>query len=240
MKHWKTKNSQTITRILSGRCNCYLVSHEGKHLLIDTGRKNRWPHLIEHLNQLGVCSGSLVAIVLTHSHFDHAENVAKVKETFPQAAIIIHKNEGDYLKRGDNPIPQGTRLFSKLIITLLAHTFVLRRIRYRPANYDMLVDDTYDLQPLGFPGYLLHTPGHSPGSLSVIVDNEVAIVGDTLFGVFPGSAYPPYAENPKIMIQSWKKLLATGCSLFLPGHGRERSNALLQAEYKKYRTNESA
>jgi glyoxylase-like metal-dependent hydrolase (beta-lactamase superfamily II) len=45
----------------------------------------------------------------------------------------------------------------------------------------------------GFDAYLLNTPGHSPGSLSVFVGHEIAVVGDAMFGVAPRSVFPPFA-----------------------------------------------
>jgi len=53
------------------------------------------------------------------------------------------------------------------------------------------------------------------------VDDEIALVGDTLFGVLPRSVWPPFADDPARMVQSWGQLLETPCRLFLPGHGRE-------------------
>jgi hydroxyacylglutathione hydrolase len=107
MKSWITKNDQRIYRVLGGRCNCFLVSYSNKHLLVDTGRENRWKNLSKRLDQLRVSHKLLIALILTHSHFDHAENVANVKEKYG-TAIIIHKSEADYLQRGENPAIRGT------------------------------------------------------------------------------------------------------------------------------------
>ena len=81
---------------------------------------------------------------------------------------------------------------------------------------------------------MIKTEGHSSGSISVIVDNEIAIVGDAIFGVFKNSVFPPYADNPIEMIKSWRMLLDTDCDTFLPGHGKEVKRELIQKEYYKY------
>jgi len=86
---------------------------------------------------------------------------------------------------------------------------------------------------LGFNAYLTHTPGHTIGSMSLIVDNEIAIVGDTMFGVFNWSAFPPYAQDADLMLKSWKKLLETNCNEFLPSHGTANSRDLVQKCYNK-------
>ncbi len=82
---------------------------------------------------------------------------------------------------------------------------------------------------------IINTPGHSIDSISIIIDDEIAIVGDTLFGKFKNSVFPPFADDVSVMIESWGKLLQTGCKLFLPGHGGEVNRRLLQKEYDKYK-----
>jgi glyoxylase-like metal-dependent hydrolase (beta-lactamase superfamily II) len=76
--------------------------------------------------------------------------------------------------------------------------------------------------------------------MSVVVDNEIAIVGDAMFGIFPGSVFPPYASDVKQMIASWGVLLKTDCSLFLPAHGSANSRFLLQKDYDKRKLKISA
>jgi hydroxyacylglutathione hydrolase len=234
MKNWITKDGQKIFRVLWVRCNCFLVSYKNKHLLIDTGRKNKWKNLSKALDQLAVSHNSLIALILTHSHFDHAGNAASVKERY-KAAIIIHESEADYLRRGENPAIKGTIFITRLITDVLAKKRVLRYFNYKPAESDVLVEERYDLSNLGFNGYILHTPGHSPGSMSVIIEDEIAIVGDAMFGVFRGSVFPPYADDPKVMVKSWEKLLDTFCSIYLPAHGAGRSREVLQRQYDKYK-----
>jgi hydroxyacylglutathione hydrolase len=79
----------------------------------------------------------------------------------------------------------------------------------------------------------MNTPGHTTGSMSVIVDDEVALVGDTMFGVFKRSVFPPFADDVSEMIKSWGKLLNSNCKFFLPSHGREKSREQLMTVYNK-------
>lgn len=234
MKSWITKSGQKIYRILDGRCNCFLISYQNKHLLIDTGRTNKWKKLSRELDKLGVNSNSLTSLILTHSHFDHAENAANVKKKF-KTRIIIHRSEADYLQNGENPVIHGTTFFTRFITERLSRKLLTRYFRYEPVQYNILIEDVYDLSNLDFNGYLIHTPGHSPGSISVIIDNEIAIVGDAMFGVFKGSVFPPFASDPGLMVKSWERLLNTGCSIYLPAHGMGRSKELLQRQYDKYK-----
>ena len=234
MKSWKTKTGTLIYRILTGRCNCYLISMDNQFLLVDSGVKTGWKNLDRGLEKLGATHSSLMALILTHCHFDHAENAAKLKQTH-KTPIWVHRSEGDCLRNGENPVIQGSIPVTKLLIDILNRTQRLGRLNYAPADYDRLVDDRLDLDSFGFPGYILHTPGHTPGSMSVIIENEIALVGDTLFGIFKGSVFPPFADDPKLMVQSWKKLLDTGCTTFLPAHGSERDKEVLKRQYDKYK-----
>jgi hypothetical protein len=70
----------------------------------------------------------------------------------------------------------------------------------------------------------------------VIVNGELALVGDAMFGVFRNSIFPPFADDVPQMVKSWGKLLDTGCSLFLPSHGSANSRALVEREYTKRRS----
>ena len=82
---------------------------------------------------------------------------------------------------------------------------------------DITFGERYDLSPLGLDAYVLHTPGHSSGSSCVIVENEIAIVGDTMGGFLPGTLFPPWGDDPEALLRSWKLLLDTGCHTFPSG-----------------------
>lgn len=233
MKCWSTKSGQKIFQILSGRCNSFLISSGDKYILIDTGRENKWNNLKRRLVEIQLKENSLSALILTHTHFDHAENAYRIKEVY-KTNLIVHKSEADFISSGNNPVINGTNPITKFI-TYMIGTWILQFVKYKPVDYDITVEDKYDLSTFGFNAYIISTPGHSSGSISVIIDNEIAIVGDAMFGVFKNSVFPPYAEQPEVMIRSWKKLLDTGCSVFIPAHGTANSRELLQKEYEKYK-----
>jgi len=148
--------------------------------------------------------------------------------------VIIHGNEAHFLKSGTSPVPDGTVTYSKAIIKMLSG--ISSSIgKYRSCRHDILVESRYELGNFGIDAYILHTPGHTAGSVSIVINDEIAIVGDTMFGIFPGSVFPPFAEDPRQLINSWGQLLDTGCSLFLPSHGSANTRELVQKEYHKRR-----
>jgi glyoxylase-like metal-dependent hydrolase (beta-lactamase superfamily II) len=229
MKVWKTKGGSSIIRVLSGRSNVFLFSDKGKNILIDTGTNSGWKKLNSRLVRLGITK--LDFLILTHTHFDHAENAGKLRKDFG-AKVIVNKEEVLYLETGNNSLPDGTNFFTHFLVKILAPALSYK-LRYEPCKADIIVEKELDLNANGINCYIIHTPGHSPGSQSIIIDNEIALVGDAMFGVFPGSVFPPFADNADIMINSWKRLLETGCSLFLPSHGTANNASLLKAEYLK-------
>ena len=220
-----------IYQVLEGRSNSFLISKGNIHVLVDTGRINSWKNLEEKLDSM-LEGDRLSALVLTHTHFDHVENAANIKEKY-KPTIIAHKSEVEYLGRGNTPLPEGTNFITRFIMKLGKR--MQSSYNYESVACDIMVDEKYDLNPLGINARIIHTPGHSPGSISVVVDDEIAVVGDILFGVFKWSVFPPFADDPEVMIDSWNKLLKTGSQIFLPGHGYERSRKLLQDQYDRYK-----
>jgi glyoxylase-like metal-dependent hydrolase (beta-lactamase superfamily II) len=231
MKKWITTSGQVVYQVLSGRSNSFLVSSNDKFLLVDTGRKNSWTKLSKNLDEI-LGENKLSCLILTHTHYDHAENAAKIKEKYG-AKIIVQKNETNYLETGRSPLPRGTNILTRFLINNLAKKIPFQT-DFEPIDFDIKIDQKYDLKFWGFNAFILPTPGHSTGSISVIIDNELAIVGDALFGVFKWSVYPPFADDNKIMIKSWGKLLETGCLTYLPGHGTEISVNLLKKQYAQH------
>lgn len=229
MRTWETKSGYKVIQILSGRSNVFLLTDGVKNILIDTSPKYMFNLLERRLKKLDV--NRIDFLILTHTHTDHAENSKRIKEKF-NAQVIVHKNEASYLTSGNNIIPQGTNFITRGIVNLFAKRYI-SRFRYEPCQYDFLVDSVFELKDYGFNAFIMHTPGHTTGSISVIIDNEVAIVGDTMFGVFKWSVFPPYADDVRQMINSWGKVLETDCFVFIPSHGSANKRLLVQKEYEK-------
>lgn len=229
MRSFSTQHGHQITRLMGGRSNVFLISNGERFLLVDTSWKHAWHGLREKLDRLE--TGRLVALILTHTHFDHAENAARIKERYG-VKVFAHRTEVPYLSRGENVLPAGTTWLTRPLMALLGPR-LSPYFKYPPLQPDIIVGEEYDLRPLGFEAAILHTPGHTSGSISVIVDREVAVVGDALFGIFPGRVFPPFGNDVPEMVRSWKKLLDTGCRIFLPSHGSPRSREVLYRGFEK-------
>jgi glyoxylase-like metal-dependent hydrolase (beta-lactamase superfamily II) len=207
----------------------FLISKGNNHILFDTSSKKYGKKLFRNLNRMKIIS--IQALIMSHTHFDHAGNAAEIKERF-NPEILVHAKEVEWLEDGFAPVPPGTIWITRLLIRLLAGK-IQSWFSYDPCKPDIRVGDMYELNTFGLNARLLHTPGHSPGMISLIVDDEIALVGDALFGIFPGSVFPPFAENVHQLLNSWDRLLDTGCRLYLPAHGRPVPRELLKKCYLK-------
>jgi hydroxyacylglutathione hydrolase len=229
MNIWHTRCGYSVTTVLRGRSNVFLLAGNGMNILIDTSPGYKWKKLITSLKKLSIKNIDL--LILTHTHFDHAANAKRIKDEFG-AKVIVNKRESDFLMKGENPMIHGTVAPFRFLVRLIA-PIILKKIKYEGCGSDILVDHKLDLKEYGLNAYILHTPGHSVGSQSIIVDDELALAGDSMFGIFPGSIFPPFADNEDEMISSWGMLLQTNCRLFLPSHGTSNSRELVLKNYKK-------
>ena len=223
MKIWETLGGCRIVRVLAGRSNVYLVDHPKMKILVDTSPTRKWRKLKSRLHRLGIEKFDF--LVLTHTHFDHVGNAQKIKEQF-NAKVIVHRSETHLLSEAISKIPAGTNHVTRFLVNRLGKR-ASSIARFDSCQPDILVDLVFRFNEYGLNAYLLHTPGHTAGSISLIVDDEIAIVGDAMFGIFPHSIFPPFADDIKELKISWDKLLNTKCKLFLPAHGTGNSRKLV-------------
>jgi glyoxylase-like metal-dependent hydrolase (beta-lactamase superfamily II) len=228
MRTYKTKSGHSLTQVLGGRSNVYLLTNGYKNLLIDASRKYSRDKLISNLRSIGV--RAIDYLVLTHTHFDHAENAEFLKRNY-NTKVFVQNAEAGFLAKGKSPLPKGSILLTKILVSLFANK-LQSKVSYMPCDADIIIEERRILAGFGFSAELLHTPGHSVGSMSLIIDDEIAVVGDALFGVIPHSIFPPFADDVKEVVNSWGKLLDTKCKLFLPMHGLPRTRKLVEKCYK--------
>lgn len=231
MKSWITTNSYKVYRVLKGRSNAYLVSKANIRVLIDTGNKSAYPRLQKNIESLESIN-KLTWLVLTHTHYDHCQNAARIKKDH-NCRILMCESEAEFVRQGYTPLPKGTFGLANFI-SWLGRLIGKRQFGYEPFEPDLVILDDADWSQIGLNIRFLVTGGHSRGSMCVIIDDEIAIVGDEMMGVYTNSVFVPFADEPTGMIRSWGKLLQTSCALFLPGHGFEVKRELLQKEYLKY------
>jgi glyoxylase-like metal-dependent hydrolase (beta-lactamase superfamily II) len=197
--------------------NVYLVIAGGRGILVDPGKRKHLTEVYDAIRKQGLGLSDIKLIILTHTHYDHVDGLKEISEQ-TGASILVHKNEAPSLVRGYTDIPAGTILTGR-ILSFLGRNVVPSIGAYPPVTPDILLEDRYDITGWGVHAYMMHTPGHTCGSASLILDNEYAFIGDSMFGIRRRSIFPPFADNPAALMRTWEKLAATGCRMFYPGHG---------------------
>lgn len=225
------QDNTAILTIPSGKTNVYLLIRDGSAILIDTGVKGKQNGIWLGLEKYGLKPENLSLIILTHTHYDHCGNVKLLKES-TRAPLLVHQKEAENLRSGFASLPDGTFFLSKCLVEL-GRRLETKIGKYEPAEPDITVEDHYDLSNYGIPGYIMSTPGHTAGSVSVILEQGDAFIGDTAFHLPFVGIYPPFANDQETLIRSWEKLLDTDCRNFYPGHGSAISRKQLTASYRK-------
>jgi len=114
MKSWRTKSAYEIFQVLSGRSNAYYIATEKCNILVDTGKRSAYLTLTKNIELLKRSSKHIDFLILTHTHFDHCQNAARISQQY-SSKIIISENEASYVEDGYTPVPYGTTPVSKLI-----------------------------------------------------------------------------------------------------------------------------
>jgi hydroxyacylglutathione hydrolase len=232
MNRWITHNGYKVFQVLSGRSNSYMISNDEQNILVDTGKETAFSKLRENIKTLGLDNSDISHLILTHTHFDHCQSAYQIKSE-NNCQIVVSENAAVSISNGYTKLPEGTLLTTKLVARIGQFTGK-KRFGYKTFIPDFLISGDDEFQMNNYDLSIIETPGHSQDSISIIIDNEIAIVGDVMFGAFRNSVFPPYADSIETMVGSWEKLLNTDCEIFLPGHGREIRRSLLRKEYDKH------
>ena len=217
-----------IHPIRFGMANGYITIWEDRVVLIDTGLQGKTDLIEQALTAIGKTFRDICLIVLTHTHYDHAGTAAECK-VLSGAPIAVQVAEAPILRSGESRFPGGATGLGRFLIGGVQKLGIGTK-PFSPVEPDILVEDELDLHPYGFPGVAIHTPGHSPGSISLLAEDGSCFPGDILFNIFPRSVFPPFADNPELLKEQWQILLQRGAERFYPGHGRPFGREKIEGE----------
>ncbi|WP_353476876.1 MBL fold metallo-hydrolase [Staphylococcus coagulans] len=139
--------------------NTYFIENDTELILIDPSSESK-----KILNRIQQSQKQLKAILLTHAHFDHIAALDDVLEQY-DVPVYMHPEEFDFLSEPEKNGSVQFQAYGLPIITSHAQPTAIEEGHHQIGQFQ------FDA---------LHTPGHSPGSLTYVFD-EFAVVGDTLF-----------------------------------------------------------
>jgi hydroxyacylglutathione hydrolase len=214
----------SIHTITLGVDNCYIIQGEGI-IVIDGGMPEQARHFEKALKKLSVKTRDIRLILLTHGHWDHIGSAKEIKE-ITGAPIALHQREKEWLEKSLKPLPPGVTTWGRIFYKIMAMFMPLVHI---PAtDVDMVLgDEELSLIKYGIPGTIIYTPGHSMGSVSVLLETGDAFVGDLAMNGFPlrfSPGLPILAEDMRKVRESWKLLLNRGAKTIYPAHGKPFSS----------------
>jgi glyoxylase-like metal-dependent hydrolase (beta-lactamase superfamily II) len=224
------KESYRVHRLGLTNVAAYLIYRPGEAILVDSGNSGSEEKILKILKGLGLDPDMLKLLILTHVHFDHAGSARRLKE-LTGCRIMVHRSEADRLTKGFTPIPAGTRWKAKFLVGV-GRLFARRMGSFPGAEPDLLVGESFDLEEFGFPGKVIHTPGHTHGSMVVVMNGGELFAGDTLFGLDGKQHFPPFAEDLPALLRSWELIRGLQPALLYPAHGRRFSFDSFLAEFE--------
>ncbi|WP_200216655.1 MBL fold metallo-hydrolase [Micromonospora coerulea] len=163
----------TIGRAL---VNSYaLVDDDGSVTLVDCGVKRAPARIVRGLAAIGKTPADVTRIVLTHAHRDHAGGAADLARR-TGAPVAVHTADVPYAEAGRVPPKDPTITSGRILGRLSGGRFPAVEVARPLADGDVLA--------VGGGLRVWHTPGHSPGHVSLLHEpTRVLITGDALFNV---------------------------------------------------------
>jgi hydroxyacylglutathione hydrolase len=218
----------SIHSIKLGLDQCYVVKDQGV-ILIDAGAHNKEKQFKKGLAKIGVQPEEIQMVLMTHGHFDHIGGAREIK-AITGAKIAIHVSEKEWLEKGLKPMPPGVSAWGRFMCQAI--TIFLPLVKIPAAEVDIVLgNEDLSLAQYGIAGKAIHTPGHSPGSISVLLESGEAFVGDMAMNALPlrwGPGLPIFAEDMTTLKNSWQKLLDRGAKTIYPAHGNPFSVGVIR------------
>jgi len=181
----------------ANNCNSFLIDGPTR-VLIDPGHSALFDHVHQGLMELELTLDDIGLIICTHAHPDHMEAAELFREK--PALVTLHKRDWQFLKVMEKQANAALSIETQLITP----AFFLKE---------------GDLSVNGLDFMVLHTPGHSPGSVSLYwPEQKLLFTGDLVFKGGLGRTDLPGGDG-NLLKESIKRLAGLDVEWVLPGHG---------------------
>ena len=215
--------SISIHSIPLGVDRVHIIQGE-KTIIIDGGMAGQAKKFAKAIEKLSIKPEDIKLIVLTHGHWDHIGSAKEIKD-LTGAKIALHREEKDWLEKSLIPLPPPVTIWGKILFKIMKMSE--SSLHFPATKVDIVLENQeLSLAEYGIPGKIIYTPGHSKGSVSVLLETGEAFVGDLVMSGPPlrlSPKLPIFAEALKQVKESLKMLIDAGAKTIYPAHGKSFS-----------------
>ena len=221
--------NQKIYTIKLKFVNSYLIKEGSDFILIDTGFAGSRAELEKGINGAGCFPGNLNLIIITHGDSDHSGNASFLCEKY-KAKIAMHKEDSSMAEDFEiqmnslkNRRIRGliSSIIFKASLLIANFPFVKKRMlaEFKSFKPDLYLEDGQNLLNFGLNAKVIHIPGHTKGSIGILLENGDFIAGDILRNITK-PALSPLIENLNDLDSSIERLKKMDIKMVYPGHGK--------------------
>jgi hydroxyacylglutathione hydrolase len=201
-----------IQAINAGMSTAFAIESNDGLFLIDAGSPGQEKSILKQLKKFS--DKPLRLIIITHAHFDHYGSAEKLRE-MTGARIAIHALDAQAMTQGKTYIPltHSWGNWGKMIqpaVEAIVHTL--------PTSADLMLNDGDTLSQYGLPGRVIYVPGHTIGSIAILLDNGTAFISDLLATNPNPTAQSYYANDWNQLAASLKRMQSLNPSTVYIGH----------------------
>lgn len=223
----------TIHTINLGTVNCYLLKSDTSNILVDTGNKAQYKRIEKAIKALYISPMDIDLIVLTHSHDDHTGSLYELRQ-HTHAKLIMSQIE--YLL-WTGEITHDIK--SESLLANIVHKYYDifgHKNLPEPITPDILFENEFDLSEFGIDGKLLLTPGHTKGSVCLLLNDGRVLLGDHLMALMPWNkpGKPIIAYNLDLIKSNIQMLIQKGATDFYLSHGKNYDTNTIQRALTKF------
>jgi glyoxylase-like metal-dependent hydrolase (beta-lactamase superfamily II) len=204
-----------IHRIEVRETNCYLLKDEGGAILIDPGPPGGYEAIVAGADEVGIESGDVRLILISHEHLDHYWAAGRVK-AWCGAPVAAYRRASTFSWDRRNALPPAQTLKGSIFRWFYLLSSPLAQVA--PLEADVSLDGDGDLALYGVRARVLHVPGHSPGSLALLTPEGDAFVGDLCVN-YSVPSQPIYLSDREAWQHSYERLLSMNPRMVYVGHG---------------------